>query len=78
MENIQKQLENGIIAIFDKFGNEIKFNKKELKYYKAKYSSALSPTLTLFIDDEPLINLKRNRYYVEFKCSCGEISKIHL
>lgn len=78
MEDFQKQLENGIISLFDKFGNEVKFEKKELKYYKAKYSSAPNPTLTLFIDDKPLVNLRHHQYHVEYECSCGNRSKIHL
>ena len=35
-----KILENGIIKVFDKFGNEIPFNKKEVKLYKSPHSSA--------------------------------------
>jgi len=78
MENIEKVLENGIISLFDKFGNKIDFDRKELKYYKSKYSSVPKDTLTLFIDDKPLVNLRDNKYHVSFKCNCGNISKIHL
>lgn len=78
MENIEKVLENGIISLFDKFGNEINFNKKELKYYKAKYSSTYKESLTLFVDGVPLVNLRNNKYHVKFKCSCGNISTIYL
>lgn len=78
MEDITKVLENGILKIFDKFGNNIPFKKKEIKYYRAKYSSARGDTLTLFLDDVPLINMKKNVYHVEYLCFCGNISNIHL
>lgn len=73
-----KELENGIVSLFDKFGNEIKFSKKELKYFKPKYSSSPNKTLTLFIDDKPLTNLRKFKYHVKYKCLCGNYSIIHL
>lgn len=53
-----KNLENSIIKVFNESGNEISFKHKELKYFKHKYSSAESETLTLFLDGQPLINNK--------------------
>lgn len=73
-----KELENSILALFDSDGNEIKFSTKELKYYKSKYSSTNDKTLTLFIDDKPLTNLRNTKIKVEYKCKCGGISRIHL
>ena len=75
---ILKVLENGIIKVFDKFGNEIPFTKKEVKMYKARHSSTGRECRCLFLDDIPLVNLRDKKYHVLFRCECGNISTIHL
>lgn len=73
-----KNLENSIIKVFNESGNEISFKHKELKYFKHKYSSAESETLTLFLDGQPLINNKKYRRKVQYRCLCGNIETILL
>ena len=75
MNDIIKVLEKQILKIYDENGIEIPFTKKEIKFYKAKFSST-SPALTLFLDDIPLLNNRKHNRKVEYICRCGNINTI--
>lgn len=76
--NILEMLNSHILKIYDKNDAEIKFTTKEIKYFKAKYSSAKLPSITLFLDGFPLTSIKKNKYKVLYKCKCGKENKIYL
>lgn len=73
-----KELEDSILKVFGKDGQELEYNKKEIKFFYSKYSSCGKPSLTLFLDERPLVNARKNKYKVQYKCKCGQISTIHL
>lgn len=77
MNDIIKVLEKQILKIYDENGIEIPFTKKEIKFYKAKFSSS-SPALTLFLDEVPLLNNRKYNRKVEYSCKCGNINTILL
>lgn len=54
-----KVLTDSIFKVFDDKGNEIPFSHKEVKMYKAKYSSVGNESKVLFLDGKPLTNLKK-------------------
>lgn len=76
--DITKVLEESIIKVFDEDDNEIKFTKKEVKWSKAKYSSAKKPSKCLFLDGKQLANNKKHLRKVLYRCSCGSINKVLL
>ena len=78
MDDLRKTLCDAIISVLDENGNEIEFNKKEIKLYRAKYSSVLNDSVTLFLDDIPITNTKNKKQKVIYRCSCGEINTILL
>ncbi len=67
---------NHIINIYDENDNLIPFNKLYIKCEKTPRSSKFCNIL--YIDDVPIIGYRRNNYKVEFKCTCGNISKCSL
>lgn len=73
-----KVLTDSIFKVFDEKGNEIPFSHKEVKMYKAKYSSVGNKSKVLFLDGKPLTNLKKIKYRVEYICSCGAHNTILL
>ena len=78
MDDLLEKLTNSIEALFDSDGNEIVFKNKEIKMFKARYSSCPNETRTLFIDGKPLTNLKKTKIKVKYKCDCGAEKIIHL
>lgn len=76
--DILKALTESIINVFDEKGNKINFKTKEVKYYKSPYNSCNTYSRTLFIDDKPLLNNKKLKRRVEYRCECGGVSNILL
>lgn len=76
-DNFTKVLEERIINVYDEFNNLLVFETKEIKKFKAKYSSA-KPSLTLFLDGEPLTNNKKHKRKVTYLCDCGREKTILL
>lgn len=70
-----KDLEKSIKKVFED-EIEIHFNELKIDYFKHKNSSKNEPSLTLFIDNEPLTG--KRKYKVEYECSCGRLNKIYL
>lgn len=61
-----------IQKILDKDGNDIPFNKIELKYVKLKYG--YKESLNVFIDDVPLTVKQKTSYKIQWLCRCGRIN----
>ena len=78
MNDLLNILCDAILTVYDENGKELVFKKKEIKPYRAKYSSVLNDTITLFLDDVPLTNTKNKKQKVMYKCSCGTINTILL
>lgn len=78
MENLFGILNEAIVSVYDKNGNEINFTKKEIGLHRAKYSSTPDSSITLFLDDVPLTNTKNQKQKVKYRCSCGTINTILL
>ena len=76
-EDFLTKLAKSITHIWDADGNEIVFSNIEIQLYKSKYSSSKQPSITLFLDGQPITNLRHKKTKVTYMCDCGQENTIY-